>query len=155
MDRLLGRAMKEFSSSTGLCDPLVVVDITVPNPSTYHSATMVGSDTWEAIDFEVSFLGQMGKDSIIIPSRTTPTSEPVLPEFNPTHDVPAPVPSPPSLQGATSHMPKLSQVSPIHVATRLVVDESIQVSPRERVPRRVPLLSFKREFFFYHRETWF
>ncbi len=67
--------MKEFSSSTGLCDPLVVVDITVPNPSTYHSATMGDSDTWKVIDFEMSFLGQMGKGSIIIP---TPTSEPVL-----------------------------------------------------------------------------
>ncbi len=43
--RLLGRAMKEFSPSTGVSDPLVVVDITVPNPSTYHSATMVDSDT--------------------------------------------------------------------------------------------------------------
>ncbi len=29
MTRLLGRAMKEFSPSTGVCDPLVVVDITL------------------------------------------------------------------------------------------------------------------------------
>ncbi len=64
MDRLLGKPMKEFSSSTGLCDPLSVVDITVPNPFTYRSATMMDSDTWEAIDFDVSFLGQMGKDSV-------------------------------------------------------------------------------------------
>ncbi len=112
MNRLLGRVMKEFSSSTGVCDPLVVVDITVPNPTTYHSATMGDSDTWEVIDFEVSFLGQMGKDSIIIPSKDIPTSEPVLPEVNPSHDAHAPVPSP-------------------------------QVSPRERAPRRVPVLSFK------------
>ncbi len=39
---------------------------------------MVDSQTWEATDFDVSFLGQMGKDSIIIPSKPTPTSEPVL-----------------------------------------------------------------------------
>ncbi len=90
MSRLLGRAMKEFSPSTGVCDPLVVVDITLPNPSTYHSATMVDSHTWEAVDFDVSFLGQMGKDSIIIPSKPTPTSEPVLPDVD---DVYARVPS--------------------------------------------------------------
>ncbi len=146
MDRLLGRAIKEFSSSTGLCDPLIVVDITVPNPSTYHSATMMGSDTWKVIDFKLSFLGQMGKDSIIIPSRDTPNNDPVLPEVNPTHNVHAPVPSPQSLlQGATNHMPKLSQVSPQDITTRLEA-ESIQVSSRERAPIRVPILSFKESF---------
>ncbi len=114
MNRLLGRAMKEFSPSTGVCDPLVVVDITVPNPSTYHSATMVDSHTWEAIDFDLSFLGQMGKDSIIIPSKSTPTSEPILPDVG---DVNARVPSVPQF---------------LERATNLAA-ESIQVSPREIV----------------------
>ncbi len=94
--------MKEFSSSTGVCDPLVVVDITVPNPSTYHSVTMVDFDTWKVIDFDVSFLGQMGKDSIVIPEHT---SEP--PEIKSTHDVPACVSSPQFPQGATNQVGKL------------------------------------------------
>ncbi len=126
MNRLLGKAIKEFSSSTGVCDPLVVVDITVPNPSIYYLATMGDSDTWEVIDFEVSFLGQMGKDSIIIPSKPTFTNETVLPKIDDAH---ACVPSPRILENATN-----------------LVDESIQVSPRERAPRRVPVLSFQKSF---------
>ncbi len=135
MGRLLGKPMKEFSSSTGLCDPLVVVDITVPNPSTYHSATMMDSDTWEAIDFNVSFLGQMGKESIIIPSRDTPNSGPVLPEVNSTHDVYAPVPTHEFLRG--------TKLIPQNVKSNLVA-KLIQPSPQERVPIRVPVLSFNR-----------
>ncbi len=79
---------------------------------------MVDSHTWEAIDFDVSFLGQMGKDSIIIPSKPTPTSEPVLPDVD---DVYARVPS---------------VLQFLERATNLAV-ESIQVSPRDVV------LSFK------------
>ena len=64
MDRLLGRQRKKFSASTGVCDTVVIVDITVTNPSTFHPVTILDGDTWEAIECDVSFVRQLGQESV-------------------------------------------------------------------------------------------
>lgn len=56
MDKLLHRARK-FSSSTGVSDPVVIVDI--DNPSTFHSVTVMDTDTWKEVDYDISLLKQM------------------------------------------------------------------------------------------------
>ena len=64
MDRLLGRQRKKFSASTGVCDTVVIVDITVTNPSTFHPVTILEGDTWEAIECDVSYVRQLGQESV-------------------------------------------------------------------------------------------
>ena len=64
MDRLLGRKRKKFSASTGVCDTIVIVDITVTNPSTFHPVTILEGDTWEAIECDVSYVRQLGQESV-------------------------------------------------------------------------------------------
>ena len=64
MDRLLGRQRKKFSASTGVCDSVVIVDITITNPSTFHPVTILDGDTWEAIECDVSYVRQLGQESV-------------------------------------------------------------------------------------------
>ena len=64
MDRLLGRQRKKFSASTGVCDTVVIVDITVTNPSTFHPVTILEGDTWEEIECDVSYVRQLGQESV-------------------------------------------------------------------------------------------
>ena len=64
MDRLLGRGRKKFTASTGVCDTIVIVDINVTNPSTFHPVTILESDTWEEIECDVSYVRQLGQESV-------------------------------------------------------------------------------------------
>ena len=43
MDRLLGRKREGFSPSTGIAEPVVVVDVD-SNPSTFHPVTVLEGD---------------------------------------------------------------------------------------------------------------
>ena len=71
MNRLLGRKRKGFSPSTGVAEPVVVVDVD-SNPSTFHSITVlegdkgdeVESDEWNEVECDESLVRQMGKGSI-------------------------------------------------------------------------------------------
>ena len=65
MDCLLRRAKKELSLSTGVCDPVVMVDVN------FHSATAVDSDTWEEVEYDLSLLRQMNQEGYVTP----PTNE--------------------------------------------------------------------------------
>ena len=59
MDRLLGRAIRKPALSTGVCDGIVIVDIDVDNPSTFHAVTVIGPSTWEEVEYDVSLVSQM------------------------------------------------------------------------------------------------
>ena len=59
MARLLKRARKEISLSTGVCDPVVIVDVN------FHSATALDSDAWEEIDYDLSLLRQMNREDLV------------------------------------------------------------------------------------------
>ena len=64
MDRLLKRPRKELSLSTGVCSPVVMVDIDVDNPSTFHSVNVIDSNTWQEVEYDISLVRQMNKESI-------------------------------------------------------------------------------------------
>ena len=64
MDRLLKRPRKELSLSTGVCSPVVMVDIDADNPSTFHSVNVIDSNTWEEVEYDISLVRQMNKESI-------------------------------------------------------------------------------------------
>ena len=68
MARLLKRARKEVSLSTGVCDPVVIVDVN------FHSATAIDSDAWEEIDYDLSLLRQMNRENFVAspPDRLVP-----------------------------------------------------------------------------------
>ena len=61
MARLLKRATKEISLSTGVCDPVVIVDVN------FHSATAVNSDMWEEVEYDLSLLRQMNQKGVTSP----------------------------------------------------------------------------------------
>ena len=64
MDRLLKRPRKELSLSTGVCSPVVMVDIDVDNPSTFHSVNVIDCDTWEEVDYNISLVRQMNEENV-------------------------------------------------------------------------------------------
>ena len=69
MDRLLGRPRKQFSPSTGVAEPVVVVDVSMDNPSTFHSITVIDKGTWKEVDCNESFIRQM--DGAKLPDPST------------------------------------------------------------------------------------
>ena len=81
MDRLLGRKREGFSPSTGVAEPVVVVDVD-SNPSTFHPVTVlegdeggeVESDEWNAVECDESLVRQMGKGSIKSTSQPSTVS---------------------------------------------------------------------------------
>ena len=100
MDRLLGRKRKGFSPSTGIAEPVVVVDVD-SNPSTFHSVTVlegdegeVEGDEWNEVECDESLVRQMGKGSIKSTSQpsTVPASTPTasLPGEVDQHDAEIP-----------------------------------------------------------------
>lgn len=86
MDRLLARARKQLCLSTGVCDHIVVVDIDVNNPSTFHSITVIDQNTWKEVDYDVSLVRQMDKMSVnaLSPQEIV---EPKLPVTGPTSEI--------------------------------------------------------------------
>ena len=102
MDRLLGRKRKGFSPSTGVAEPVVVVDVD-SNPSTFHPVTVlesdegeVGSDEWNAVECDESLVRQMGKGSIKSASQP-----PTASVSKPATSLPGKV----DQQGAVTHTP--------------------------------------------------
>ena len=51
------------SRSTGVCNPVVIVDISTDNPSTFHSVTVIDA-TWKEIEYDESLVRQMNMASL-------------------------------------------------------------------------------------------
>ena len=75
MDRLLKRARRKHALSTGICDRIVIVDIDVDNPSTFHSITVIDPNTWEEVEYDVSLVRQMNPVSV---TTSSPEVKPKL-----------------------------------------------------------------------------
>ena len=81
MYRLLKRARKKLSLSTGISDPIIIVDIDVDNPSTFHSITVINPNTWEEVEYDVSLVSQMNPVSVttsslkVKPKLASPSDE--------------------------------------------------------------------------------
>lgn len=83
MDRLLN-----LSLSTGICNPIVIVDVDVDNPSTFHSVTVIDPNTWEEVEYDISLVRQMN-----VQSSDTSHSDQV--QMKPPKEMASP-PSPPT-----------------------------------------------------------
>ena len=105
MDRLLKRPRKELSLSTGVCSPVVMVDIDADNPSIFHSVNVIDSNTWEEVEYDISLVRQMNKESVttVPPEQFQPISseEIAIP--------PAEIASPPTPPTASS-VPESAQL---------------------------------------------
>ena len=82
MDRLLRRPKKPISLSTGVCDPLVVVDIDENNPSTFQSVAITDENVWEEIEYDISIVTQMSAESIVKGKSPQEQAELKLPEMD-------------------------------------------------------------------------
>ena len=104
MDRLLNRLKKDLSLSTGVCNPIVMVDIDVDNPSTFHSATVIDPNTWEEVEYDISLVRQMyvqssardtshtdlmkpPKETTSLPSPYIASSDPEIPPTEQEHSI--------------------------------------------------------------------
>ena len=104
MDRLLGRPRKQFSPSTGVSEPVVVVDIDIDNPSTFHCVTVMDHNTWTEVKYETSLLRQMDEGVVTSQSdNTTPSPPPAKLESETAPDA---VTSPKQSQPDESESPK-------------------------------------------------
>ena len=74
--RLLSLPFNKFSKSTGVAEGIMTIQMGELNPTTFHSATAVGSDAWEELQYEVSLLNQMGQRSPPVPADTQPSADP-------------------------------------------------------------------------------
>ena len=105
MDRLLKRPRKKLSLSTGVCSPVVMVDIDADNPSTFHSVNVIDSNTWEEVEYDISLVRQMNKKGVatVPPEYVQPISseEIAIP--------PAEIASPPTPPTASS-VPESAQL---------------------------------------------
>ena len=61
MDRLLHKPRREFSSSTGVCEGVVIVNVDTDNPSTFHAVSVVDPTTWDEVTVEASVVRQMNE----------------------------------------------------------------------------------------------
>ena len=77
IDRLLGRRRKGFSSSTGVSESVVMIDISLANPSELHSATVEG-DAWGEVEFDTSVARQM-EEGIELLAETRQPEAPIPP----------------------------------------------------------------------------
>ena len=75
MDRLLKRARRKLALSTGISDRIVIVDIDVDNPSTFHSITVINPNTWEEVEYDVSLVRQMNPATV---TTSSPKAKPKL-----------------------------------------------------------------------------
>ena len=137
MARLLKRATKEISLSTGVCDPVVIVDVNVD--VNFHSATAVDSDTWEEVDYDLSLLRQMNQEDV-----TSYQLHPKLSEE--MKQPPTELPSPPTTSTASS-IPESTQPpehDPPHANQSRLVRASptaASASPLFSTPVNDPILS--------------
>ena len=75
MDGLLGRRRRKgHSPSTGICNPVVTIDIDIDNPSTFRSVIASDPKSWKEEEYDVSLLKQMneGGDMSSLPEIVQP-----------------------------------------------------------------------------------
>ena len=82
MDRLLGRKRRKgFSSSTGVSESVVMIDVDLANPSEFKSVTVMESDAWREVEFDTSLARQMEEGIALLPKddEIQPLKEPFSP----------------------------------------------------------------------------
>ena len=70
IDRLLKRLRRRIAKSTGVCNSVIIVDINEINPSSFHVATGIDTETWKEVDYEVSIVIQLGEKTSEKPTNT-------------------------------------------------------------------------------------
>ena len=84
MDRLLRRARKEHSTSTGVCNSVIIVDISIDNPATFHSVTVEDSNTWNEVEYDESLVRHMTDQPAEAKASSFTQKFPPTEHFNPT-----------------------------------------------------------------------
>ena len=82
MDRLLGRKRRKgFSSSTGVSESVVMIDVDLAGPSEFHSIAVTENDAWKEVEFDTSLARQMEEGITSLPKddETQPLKKPSSP----------------------------------------------------------------------------
>ena len=147
MDRLVRRMRKLFSSSTGVSESIVVVDVKVP--SSFHSVTVVDSDTWKEVKYDLSLVRQMDTKSFI-------ESECVLPQgmgnglpSSSTADTPAPS----MLPEAAKSTLLAGKAQPVSKPSNKKIREAIRGVLKECGGYKEFRDSYSKSFSLYMRDT--
>ena len=126
--RLVRRELKDFSPSTGVCEPVVIVDVGIEDSSATHASVTVllQAGEWSEAEFEVSVVRQMNKESItIIPKTMTPRTMP-----SPASST---VPLQPVTSPHVSHLTAPCQTSG-SVTSEMLTSDKADLSRRQLLP---------------------
>ena len=76
--RLVRKELKDFFPSTGVCEPVVIVDVGIEDSSAKHASVTVllQAGEWSEAEFEVSVVRQMNKESITMTPKAVPPPAP-------------------------------------------------------------------------------
>ena len=74
MHRLVHRRHQSHNASTGVANPVVIVDINIDNPSTFHAVTVLDPNDWEETKFDKSVVGQMHESVYALQQAQTKVS---------------------------------------------------------------------------------
>ena len=150
MDRLLRRPRRKFSISTGVSEPVVVVNIDIENPSTFHSVTVLDQNTWTEVEYNISVFRQMDEGVDTSQADNTTTSPLPMPETAPDTS--------PSPQQSIPNTDKTELASPLPTT----ISAKSTVPPTTEIVHRV-IKDFggykkfqrflKKSFFLYLRDT--
>ena len=126
--RLVRKVPKDFSPSTGVCEPVIIVDVGIEDSSATHASVTVllQAGEWSEAEFEVSVVRQMNKESItIIPKTIT------------SRTMPSPASSTVPLQPVTSphasHLTAPYQTSG-SVTSEMLTSDKADLSRRQLLP---------------------
>ena len=122
--RLVCKVPKDFSPSTGVCEPVIIVDVGIEDSSATHASVTVllQAGEWSEAEFEVSVVRQMNKESITITPKTmTPRT------------MPPPAPSTVPLQPHVSHSTTPCQTSG-SVTSEMLTSDKADLSRRQLLP---------------------
>ena len=122
--RLVRKVPKDFSPSTGVCEPVIIVDVGIEDSSATHASVTVllQAGEWSEAEFEVSVVRQMNKESITITPKTmTPRT------------MPPPAPSTVPLQPHVSHSTTPCQTSG-SVTSEMLTSDKADLSRRQLLP---------------------
>ena len=127
--RLVRKVPKDFSPSTGVCEPVIIVDVGIEDSSATHASVTVllQAGEWSEAEFEVSVVRQMNKESITITPKT------MTPKTMTPRTMPPPAPSTVPLQPHVSHSTTPCQTSG-SVTSEMLTSDKADLSRRQLLP---------------------
>ena len=129
MDRLLHRQQALYIS-TGVANPVVIVDIDIDKPSTFYAVAVFDPSHWEEVKFDKSLVGQMHESVYSLQQAKTKVST------NPSTETTAtPAPNSASVSNATAGVKDVDKV--VAMATKQATTTTSRPPGNDNIKRLI------------------